>query len=135
MDRLFKWLTARPHRPTVANLALLAALLAWVGSPILYGVVGSVAVLLAGGAFLRAAARRTAALWRGMNGYQLALTWIPGALAIALAAVALGLVTAGPASGIAHAVGAVLFGVEIVLLAVAAADLAAPPAAGAGGDD
>ena len=49
MDRLFKWLTARPHRPTVANLALLAALLAWVGSPILYGVA---ALLLARYLFL-----------------------------------------------------------------------------------
>lgn len=124
MNRLFDWLKARPHRATVANLTLFAALLAWIGSPVLYGVVGSVAVLLAGGAFLLAAARRTAALWRGTNGYQLALTWIPGVLAIALAAVALGLVTAGAASGVAYAVGAALFGVEIALLALAAADLA-----------
>lgn len=123
MDRISQWLGARPHRATVVNVLMLAAILALAGSGPLYAVVGGGAVLAAVLYFAARAVRRTVGPGAG-NLYQLALTWIPGVLAAGLALVALRLIVTEPAGTLAHALGAALFAVELAMLALAGADLA-----------
>ncbi|MBS7538893.1 hypothetical protein [Ancylobacter lacus] len=128
MERISKWLGARPHRPTVINLIMLSALLAIISSASLYGVIGGGAVLLAGSYFLFRVVNRTFASGDAMNFYQIALLWIPGVLAICLALVALLLVITNSAASLAYALGAFLFTAELAMLTLAGADLSPDPA-------
>lgn len=130
MDRISQWLGARPHRATVVNVLMLAAILALAGSGPLYAVVGGGAAFAAAAFFVVRAVRRTVGSGGG-NLYQLALTWIPGVLAACLALIALRLIVTEPAGTLAHGLGAALFAIELAMLSLAGADLS-PARAGAG---
>lgn len=122
------WLETGPHRATIVNVVMLSAILAIADSAALYMLVGGGVVLLAAGHFVLRAVGRTYARRHAMNPYQLALIWIPGGLAICLAVVALGLVTADSASRLAYGLGALLFAVENAMLTLAGAELSSEPA-------
>lgn len=125
MTRIAHWFGARPHRATVTNLLLLSAILAIANSPELYTLVGGIALVMAAAGFAFRAIRWTRASWRQLNVYQVALTWIPGLLPIALAAGGLVLISAARGLDLAYGLGAVLFAAQIAMLAVATADLGA----------
>ncbi len=135
MDRVSSWFVARPYRANLVNAVMLSIVLALADSSGLYTIVGGLAVTIMGSIFLWRAIRLS--LVRGSKGnlLQLALTWIPGTLALALAVVALHLVNANPSGSLAHGLGVLLFTAEIAMLVLVCADLspAASPSHGAMG--
>lgn len=123
MPVLSTWLGARPDRATLVNLALLSLILALVGSTSLFIVVGGGIVLAAGVHFVSRAAAWTFAPGHERNALQLALTWAPGILAIALALVGLNLAIASPPTSSTYAWGVALFAVQVGMLLSAGTDL------------
>ncbi|WP_395828763.1 hypothetical protein [Elstera sp.] len=123
MKRFSRWLGERPHRATVLNVIMLSVLLALSDSASLYWGVGGIALVLAGGHFLIQAFQATANRHRPRNFFQLALTWVPGVLAILLAIVAITLVSTSDQTSAAYMAGMLLYTVEIAVLALAGADL------------
>lgn len=87
------------------------------------GGVGGIALVLAGGYFLVQALHTTVRRRRSKNFFQLALTWVPGVLAILLAIVAITLVSTSDQTSTAYMAGMLLYTVEIAVLALAGADL------------
>ena len=132
MDRASRWLAERPYRATVINVVMLSTLLAMTDSVSLYMVVGGGTALVAAACFLLRAAGLTAGGGTSGNAYGLALIWIPGTLAIALAVVALHLIATEPPSSLGRTLGMFLFAVEAAMLTMAAADLAPGTASHAG---
>lgn len=129
MKGIPRWLGTRPHRGTVINLMMLAMVLAMVRSPALYLAVGGGTLLLATVFFLSCAVRRSLRMPAERNTYQLAMIWLPGLLAGLLALVALDLVTSYAPSDLAYGLGAILFAVELAMIALGSADLLERPAA------
>lgn len=122
--RIGRWVTERPYRATALNVLGLSLLLAWVGSPSLFAVVGGIVVILGGGQFLYGAVRCSAVAERRGDLYRLSILWLPGLLACVLAVVALALVATEPPGSALHTLGSALFAAESVLLVLVAADRA-----------
>lgn len=123
METIAGWLGARPYRAAVINALMLAAILIMTGSPLLYAVLGGGAVALGGLTVLVRALARTVSAG-GLNPYRLAVTWVPGVAAAGLSAAALA-VLADDGAGFLRYVAAVVFPIELAMLVVAGADLAA----------
>lgn len=119
------WLEGRPHRATIVNIVMLSVVLTLADSAGLFLLIGGGALGLAGGCFLWRATRRTLANMVTSNVHYLAITWVPGLLALALAGVSLWLITSSPAGSLGYAVGIVLFAVESAMLTLAGSDLQA----------
>lgn len=116
------WLAAKPHRATIVNIVMLTILLALVGNATLFALVGSLTVLVAAAAFLRRAVARTFQPSGGGHAYRLALVWVPGVIAIALSLTALGVITDSTPGGLPQGLAIVLFGFEVIVLAIGGAD-------------
>jgi len=128
MDTLSRWVAARAYRATVINVLLLGALLAMVGSVALFQALGGAVIAIAGLCFAGSALRTTIrSRWR-TDPYHLALTWLPGTLAICLGATGLALVARSGGQGLAYGIGALLFACELAVLVIARADLTDGPA-------
>ncbi len=120
MDSLSTWLGAEPHRSTIVNVAMLSVILAMASSPVLLKFVGGSATLLFSLHFLVRAAPRTPS---SNHLYNVALLWVPGALASALAIAGLYLAVSSEALSLTFYVGLALFGVELSFLVIAGSDL------------
>lgn len=123
LNRAAHWLSEEDYRSTVINILMLTAVLALAGSDTLFQVVGGGAVVIAAVYFLFRALRLTYTAREAANFYQVALIWIPGFLAVCLAATGLYLITVSEPSTLGYVVGVVLFGCEAAMLAMAGADL------------
>lgn len=126
LSRPGAWLAARPYRLTVVNALLLTAILILLGSADLFRFIGGAAILLCGAVFLFRVVRRTGWAPHGLHPYDLAVLLAPTAIAAALAAGAIALVTTRPPGSFAHTLGLVLFAIEFALLALAASDAEGP---------
>lgn len=123
LNRAAHWLSEEDYRSTVINILMLTAVLALAGSDTLFQVVGGGAVVIAAVYFLFRALCLTYTARKAANFYQVALIWIPGFLAVCLAATGLYLITASEPSTLGYVVGVVLFGCEAAMLVMAGADL------------
>ena len=125
MYRLARWLGERPYRSIALNVVMLTALLALIGQPQLFLMIGSImiAVLALDGL------RCTLALWRrsrdSSHPYELAYLWAPGATAIILAGLGLWLILGAEAGSPSYILGTIFFGFEAWLLVLLGADLRA----------
>lgn len=117
------WLDGRPHRATIVNIIMLSVLLTLADSAGLFLLIGGGALVLAGGCFLWRASRQTLISMAGINAHHLAMTWVPGLLALGLAGVSLWLISSSLPGGLGYAVGIALFAVESAMLTLAASDL------------
>ena len=129
MRRRTDWMAEAPYRATVVNVLMLSVILAVVGSAPLFMVVGGGALALAALNLVRRAALRTLALRQDFNLYQLALIWLPGTLAGALATAGLWMATTSPFGSLPYVLGAVLYAAELTMLILAGADLKTAPIA------
>jgi hypothetical protein len=122
MTNVIPWLFAHPLRAAIVNILLFCTLLALTGAPPVIIVLSGCAALFAAGHFL----------WRAWHArradgpFGIALTWVPGVLAIALLPLAVALVVQG---GIAAWLGLSLLAGELALLALATTDAAPRSAA------
>lgn len=123
LNRAAHWLSEKDYRSTIINILMLTGVLALAGSGTLFQVVGGGAIMIAALYFLYRALRLTVSARRTANVFQVALIWIPGILAVCLAAIGLYLVTTSQPSSLGYLVGVVLFGCEAAMLAIAGADL------------
>ncbi|WP_139812092.1 hypothetical protein [Ensifer aridi] len=130
MDSLTRWLGARSHRGTVVNIIMLTAILAMADSRALFKVVGGGAAIIAAGNFLFRAVSLTWESRTARGLYHLALIWVPGILASALAVTGLYLTISSEPSSLAYSLGVVLFGAEVSILAITSADLEGHPPTG-----
>lgn len=125
MKALLRWLRAKQLRVTVLNVLMLAALLALIGSPVVFAVVGAATIALFALHGLMNAGR--ASLARRSGGSRLLdqlLTWLPGAVALGLAVLGLDLVVGSGEGSPAQQLGLLLFAFELAALAVVTGDLA-----------
>lgn len=102
---------------------MLTAVLVLAGSTALFKVVGGGTIAVAAIYFLFRAARLTISSRSSANIFQTALIWIPGVLAVCLAVIGLYLVTSTEPLSLGYTLGVILFGCELVMLTIAAADL------------
>jgi hypothetical protein len=123
MPRLSDWMAEAPYRATVLNVLMLSVILAIVGSTTLFAIVGGGALALAALNLVRRATLRTFALGQDLNVYQLALIWIPGALACALAIVGIWMAATTQAGSLPYVLGSMLFAAELAMFTLAGADL------------
>lgn len=115
------WLAAAPYRAVVLNIAMLVLLLALVDSAALFTLVGASCLAVAGLVGLRGALR--ASFGTGQRAaFDRVLVWLPGAAALVLGAVGLHLCVNAPAGSTLHLAGIALFGFELVMLALPAAE-------------
>ncbi|MBS0521429.1 MAG: hypothetical protein JSR90_22215 [Proteobacteria bacterium] len=125
MKALLRWLRAKQLRVTVLNVLMLAALLALIGSPVVFAVVGAATIALFALHGLTNAGR--ASLARRSGGSRLLdqlLTWLPGGVALGLAVLGLDLVVGSGEGSPAQRLGLLLFAFELAALAVVTGDLA-----------
>lgn len=129
MKSVSRWFIARPHRATIVNIVMLTILLLMIGSGGLFLMVGGAALALAAISFGAEAVAATARSWRSTTLYGFLLAWVPGILAVGLAAVGMILIAGSDSTSLRFNLGAVLLGVQLVLIVVATADLsgAQPP--------
>ncbi|HQS15960.1 hypothetical protein [Reyranella sp.] len=121
------WLTAAPYRAVVLNIAMLVLLLALVDSATLFALVGVSCLAVAGLVGLRGALRASFRRAAGARAaFDRVLVWLPGAAALTLGAVGLHLAVTAPAGSTMHLAGIVLFGFELVMLALPADETPAP---------
>lgn len=123
MERFLRWLSASPLRVTILNIVMLVALLAMVGDTWLFAIVGAAAILLCAAPGLRRAFAVSLRSDPERRAVDRLLVWIPGAIAIALGAAGLAMVSRSSGHDAKFALGAVLFVFELSMLAVATADL------------
>lgn len=106
MQRLSRWIGARPYRAPIVNICLFCFVLLLAGSNTLYILAGTAFLALASLVLVGRALRRSVIDSDGdTHLYQHALIWIPGLLAVALAGLALRLITTHPVGDLAHSVG------------------------------
>jgi len=118
------WLGAAPYRGVVLNIAMLVLLLALVDSAALFALVGASCLIVGGLVGLRGAFR--ASFGRGGRAaFDRVLVWLPGAAALVLGGVGLHLAVTAPAGSTMHLAGIVLFGFELVMLALPAEEKSA----------
>ncbi|MCX5581655.1 hypothetical protein [Kaistia terrae] len=122
-DALARWLSEKNYRGIAINFIMLTAVLAVAESAGLFRAVGGAAIGITCIYFLFRAASLTVRSSSITNLYQIALIWIPGVLAICLALTGLYLVTSTEPMTLAYLLGVILFGCELVMLTIAAADL------------
>jgi len=135
MNAMAVWLFERDHRIAGVNLLMLTAILVLANNPTLFQIVGLGVLAATAGRFSARAIRATSRAKAVGDVYQLALLWIPGALAAALAVTGLSLASAHPPMTLGYVLGATLFGIEAAMLWLAGADLdsSLPIAAGTPG--
>ncbi len=127
MRLISDWLTAAPYRAVVLNIAMLVLLLALVDSATLFALVGVSCLAVAGLVGLRGALRASFRRAAGARAaFDRVLVWLPGAAALTLGAVGLHLAVTAPAGSTMHLAGIVLFGFELVMLALPADETPAP---------
>lgn len=127
MQRLSRWIGARPYRAPIVNICLFCFVLLLAGSNTLYILAGTAFLALASLVLVGRALRRSVIdSDGGTHLYQHALIWIPGLLAVALAGLALRLITTHPVGDLAHSVGLILFTFELVMPVLALSDLGQP---------
>lgn len=118
MRLISDWLGAAPYRVVVLNIAMLLLLLALVDSAELFALVGVSCLLVAGLVGVRGALRASFDRCRGGAAFDRVLVWLPGAAALVLGAVGLHLAVTAPPGSTLHLAGVVLFGFELVMLAL-----------------
>ena len=124
MRLISDWLGAAPYRGVVLNIAMLVLLLALVDSAALFALVGASCLIVGGLVGLRGAFR--ASFCRGGRAaFDRVLVWLPGAAALVLGGVGLHLAVTAPAGSTMHLAGIVLFGFELVMLALPAEEKSA----------
>ncbi len=124
MRLISDWLGAAPYRGVVLNIAMLVLLLALVDSAALFALVGASCLIVGGLVGLRGAFR--ASFGRGGRAaFDRVLVWLPGAAALVLGGVGLHLAVTAPAGSTMHLAGIVLFGFELVMLALPAEEKSA----------
>lgn len=126
MRLISDWLGAAPYRAVVLNIAMLVLLLALVDSAELFALVGVSCLLVAGLVGLRGALRASFGRGIGRAAFDRVLVWLPGAAALTLGAVGLHLAVTAPPGSTLHLAGIVLFGFELVMLALPADDKSTP---------
>jgi len=121
------WLAAAPYRAVVLNIAMLVLLLALVDSAALFALVGASCLAVAGLVGARGALRASFDRGGGARAaFDRVLVWLPGAAALTLGAVGLHLAVTAPPGSTLHLAGVVLFGFELVMLALPADEKPAP---------
>jgi len=132
MEKLLEWLAARPYRLTMANIAMLTALLAVMDSHSLVLMLGGVATAAAGIAFFVRVAASGNRTGPAPTLYQALLRWLPGALAAGLAAGSVYLAAGYEVDSLSRFFALLLFAGELTILAIASSDLGedADPAGG-----
>lgn len=121
----FEWLEEKPHRFTILNVAMLTGLLSAMGSAPLFLAIGGLSLAVSGIACIRYAFLLTFKNWKQAHPYQIALVWAPGAIALLLTACGLYLVTHYDAGSLFYLTGCTLFGFELAMLTILAAELQA----------
>ena len=125
MRLISNWLGAAPYRAVVLNIAMLVLLLALVDSAELFALLGASCLVAAAFVGLRGALR--ASFGRGGRAaFDRVLVWLPGAAALVLGALGLHLAVTAPPGSTLHLAGVVLFGFELVMLALPAEETPAP---------
>ncbi|SCZ00883.1 hypothetical protein [Microvirga guangxiensis] len=125
MIAISRWLIEKPYRGTVINIAMLITVLALIGSAGLLRIVGGGAVAIAAAHFFLHAARRAFLSRAAMNLYQALLIWVPGVLAVGLAAASLHVLTSYESNALEYGMGTVLLAWQLAVLTVAGYDLRA----------
>jgi len=118
------WLGEKPSRATALNSAMLILLLTMIGSPVLFNAIGGMALAICALVCLHQATNLTLERWRRAHLFEILLLWVPGALALALSIAGLALISSATDVS-TYALGIILFGLELTMLAVFGADLRA----------
>ncbi len=129
MDRVVRLFAAGSLAGMLLNVAMFIVLLASVGDPMLFVPAGAVATVLFAAPGLWRALLSTLRRDPARRVVERLLLWIPGAVALALSAVALVLIARSGGHGTQFVLGVSLFAFELAMLAVAVADLRRRPAA------
>lgn len=125
MNRLAEWLSERPYRSIALNVVMLTVLLALIGQPQLFLMIGSIMIAVLAIAGLRGTLVRWRRSRAASHPYELAYLWAPGATAIVLAGLGLWLILGTDAGSPTYILGTVFFGFEAWLLVLLGADLRA----------
>lgn len=123
MKAVSRWFVARPHRATIVNIVMLMILLLMIGSGGLFLLVGGATLALTALSFGAEAVTVTARSWHSATLYAFLLAWVPGILAVGLAVVGMVLIAGSDSGAPRFMLGAVLLGIQLVLVVVATADL------------
>jgi hypothetical protein len=123
MNRLAEWLGERPYRSIALNVVMLTVLLALIGQPQLFLMIGSIMIAVLAVAGLRGTLVRWRRSRNTSHPYELAYLWAPGATAIVLAGLGLWLILGADAGSPSYILGTVFFGFEAWLLVLLGADL------------
>lgn len=118
-----RWLESKPHRFTIANVAMLTLLLGMMGSKMLFMLIGGIALILGGAHCVGHALWLTVKNRKNIHLFQFALIWAPGGIALFLGAVGIYLATQHEAGSLFYFIGCVLFGFEVAMLAILGAEL------------
>ncbi|GGZ07063.1 hypothetical protein [Novosphingobium colocasiae] len=125
MNRLAEWLGERPYRSIALNVVMLTVLLALIGQPQLFLMIGSIMIAVLAVAGLRGTLVRWRLSRNTSHPYELTYLWAPGATAIVLAGLGLWLILGADSGSPSYILGTIFFGFEAWLLVLLGADLRA----------
>jgi hypothetical protein len=125
MTRLAEWLGERPYRSAALNILMLTTLLALIGQPQLFLMIGTITIAVLALTGLRGTLARFRQSSIAVHPYELTFLWAPGAMAIIFAALGLWLILTSEAGSALYLLGTIFFGFEVWLLVLLGADLRA----------